>query len=302
MSWIYFQRKSTGTRTASLRLLEYAWKKCVKGFSHNGRAADEDISTLFQKYGKLCSFVGRGSSGSIFLSHKTQEWRPELRNSYAVKVYCRKADLGGTAYRRRVESEFYILSLLKHRNIIRTFDLLSLGDGGLCAILEYCSDGDLCSLIILSGHLEDPEADCFFKQLMQGVDYLHEMGVAHRDLKPENLLLSPSGCLKISDFGNAECFRLAWESDIYMSKTRRGSRPYLSPEQYLSEEFDPRSVDVWAAAITYLAMRTGRLPWKVATDNDECFKDYVACYKAGKGNCHIEDLCQVRMSFSFGVP
>lgn len=111
---------------------------------------------------------------------------------------------------------------------------------------------------------------------MCGANYLHEIGIAHRDLKPENLLLTSNGCLKISDFGDAECFRLAWETDIHMSRIRRGSRPYVSPEQYLDQEFDPRSVDIWAAAMTYLVMRTGRIPWKIATDQDESFRDYVA--------------------------
>ncbi|KAI3281830.1 hypothetical protein DTO002I6_9667 [Penicillium roqueforti] len=118
------------------------------------------------------------------------------------------------------------------------------------------------------GQLEKAEADCFFKQLMRGANYLHEMGIAHRDLKPENLFLTSNDCLKISDFGDAECFRLAWETDIHMSRTRRGSRPYVSPEQYLDQEFDPSSVDIWAAAMTYLVMRTD---CEEPDDDPNCF-------------------------------
>ncbi|KAF5857838.1 serine/threonine-protein kinase HAL4/sat4 [Aspergillus alliaceus] len=101
------------------------------------------------------------------------------------------------------------------------------------------------------------------------------MGVAHRDLKPENLLLSSRGCLKISDFGNAECFRLAWENQVHMSSKRCDTGPYISPEQYSNEEFDPRPVDLWAAGIIYVVMRSGRRPWKIANDTDECFRDYL---------------------------
>ncbi|CAG7930278.1 unnamed protein product [Penicillium olsonii] len=126
---------------------------------------------------------------------------------------------------------------------------------------------------------------------MRGVNYIYEMGIAHRDLKPENLLLSSNGCLKISDFGSAECFRLGWENQVHMSRTRRGSRPFVSPEQYLCEEFDPRSVDIWAAAMTYLVMRTGRIPWKIATDQDESFRDYVADRIVGKGHFFMEEIC-----------
>lgn len=51
------------------------------------------------------------------------------------------------------------------------------------------------------------DAKRFFNQLMNGVNYLHNKGVAHRDLKPENLLLDEHDNLKISDFGMATMFR-----------------------------------------------------------------------------------------------
>lgn len=51
------------------------------------------------------------------------------------------------------------------------------------------------------------DAKRFFHQLMNGVEYLHNKGVAHRDLKPENLLLDERDNLKISDFGMATMFR-----------------------------------------------------------------------------------------------
>lgn len=51
------------------------------------------------------------------------------------------------------------------------------------------------------------QAQQFFTQLMAGVEYLHNRGIAHRDLKPENLLLDEHDNLKISDFGMATMFR-----------------------------------------------------------------------------------------------
>lgn len=173
------------------------------------------------------------------------------------------------------------------------FDLLQIGGGRLCECLEHCSKGDLHSLIVAKGQLGNVESGCFLKQLIRGINYIHEMAIAHRDLKPENLLLTSSGCLKISDFGNAECFRLAWENCIQMSRTRHGLRPYISPEQYLME-FDPRSVDIWAAAVTYIAMRTGRILWNIASTDDESFRDYPADRRIGRGYFLIEDICHVK--------
>lgn len=47
----------------------------------------------------------------------------------------------------------------------------------------------------------------YWRQLLEGVRYLHGRGVAHRDLKPENLLLDANDNIKISDFGMATLFR-----------------------------------------------------------------------------------------------
>lgn len=51
------------------------------------------------------------------------------------------------------------------------------------------------------------EAQKYFKQIIAGVEYLHERGVAHRDIKPENILLDDNDDVKISDFGMATMFR-----------------------------------------------------------------------------------------------
>lgn len=294
-SWISFKKR---TKACSQPSADLEWEQW-NASQQTGIVAGENMAILAQKYGDICDIVGHGSSGIVVLSHKAQEWNPNIPRFYALKVFCHGPESSEIAYRRRVESEFYISSSLQHQNIVRTFELLQIGNDSLCECLEYCSGGDLHSLVVTSGQLEEAEAGCFFKQLMRGVNYIHEMGIAHRDLKPENLLLSPNGCLKISDFGSAECFRLGWEPHIHMCRTRRGSRPFVSPEQYLCEEFDPRSVDIWAAAITYIVMRTGRIPWKIATDQDEYFRDYVADRMVEKGYFFVEEICNVRYRSPF---
>jgi hypothetical protein len=293
--WMYFRRNLPNCRRACLRP-----SADLEGELRIQRPSDieitecENVTAVSQKYGRICGVIGRGSSGVIYLSHKVQEWPPNIDCLYAIKVFHPPTLTNETGYGNRISAEFSISSSLRHQNVVRTFDLLQIGSDRLCECLEYCSEGDLHSLIVAKGQLGETESDCFFKQLMRGINYIHEMGVAHRDLKPENLLLTSSGCLKISDFGSAECFRLAWQNCIHMSRTRRGSRPYISPEQYLNKEFDPRSVDIWAAAVTYVAMRTGRILWNIATTDDESFRDYLADRRIGRGYFLIEDICHVK--------
>jgi len=100
---------------------------------------------------------------------------------------------------------------MHHENVIQTVDLIQ-DDNKWCEIMEYMPGGDLYGRIF-HGTLTDPdEINCFFKQLIHGIAYIHSMGVAHRDLKPENLLLNEPGyILKITDFGVSEVFRTCFE-------------------------------------------------------------------------------------------
>ncbi|CEP20691.1 SAT4 [Cyberlindnera jadinii] len=248
--------------------------------------------TFAERYGKCQETVGKGTFGVVRVAHKrTQQGVESL---YAIKEFKRRPGESDNKYSRRLTSEFCISSSLKHVNIIETLDLLQDAKGDYVEVMEYCSGGDLYTLIIAAGKLEYVEADCFFKQLMRGVNYMHSMGVAHRDLKPENLLLTDRGTLKITDFGNGECFRMAWEKEVHMSGGICGSSPYIAPEEYTSEEFDPRSVDIWACGVIYMAMRTGRHLWRTATQDDEFYVKYLEGRKVKEGYEPIEQIKRSR--------
>ncbi|RMZ90765.1 hypothetical protein DV736_g2017, partial [Chaetothyriales sp. CBS 134916] len=247
---------------------------------------------LVQKYGKCQEIVGRGAFGIVRISHK-QEGNHELL--YAVKEFRRRPQETAKKYQKRLTSEFCISSSLRHPNVIHTLDLLQDSKGDYCEVMEYCAGGDLYSLILATGTLQVVEADCYFKQLMRGVEYMHEMGVAHRDLKPENLLLTTHGALKITDFGNGECFRMAWEKEAHMTAGLCGSAPYIAPEEYQGGEFDPRAVDVWACGVIYMAMRTGRHLWRLAKkDDDEFYARYLEGRRDEDGYAPIESLHRAR--------
>lgn len=249
---------------------------------------------LVEKYGKCQEIVGRGAFGIVRISHKPDPKDSRAELLYAVKEFRKRPQETSKKYQKRLTSEFCISSSLRHPNIIHTLDLLQDAKGDYCEVMEYCAGGDLYTLVLSAGSLQVAEADCFFKQLMRGVEYMHEMGVAHRDLKPENLLLTTHGALKITDFGNGECFRMAWEKEAHMTAGLCGSAPYIAPEEYSGGEFDPRAVDVWACGVIYMAMRTGRHLWRVARkDEDEFYERYLEGRRDEDGYAPIESLHRV---------
>ncbi|CAN3372563.1 hypothetical protein DIURU_004943 [Diutina rugosa] len=248
----------------------------------------DDHRSFSEKYGRCQEVVGKGSYGVVRLSHKDDE-------VFAVKEFKRRAQESPEKYQKRLTAEFSIMASLKNLNVIKTYDLLKDAKGDFCEVMEYCAGGDLFSLIIAAGRLEYAEADCFFKQLIRGVNYIHKMGVAHRDLKPENLILTQSGVLKITDFGNSECFKMAWEDEVHMSVGVCGSSPYIAPEEFTQEEFDPRMVDIWACGVIYMAMRTGRQLWKLADAKaDGFYAEYLEKRKQEGGYEPIESLKRAR--------
>ncbi|KAK9795666.1 hypothetical protein AB5N19_06276 [Seiridium cardinale] len=249
-------------------------------------------TTLIEKYGKCQEVVGRGAFGIVRISHKKVENGEKL---FAVKEFRRRPEETEKKYSKRLTAEFCISSSLRHPNVIHTLDLLKDSKGDYCEVMEFCSGGDLYTLVLAAGKLEVQEADCYFKQMMRGVEYMHEMGVAHRDMKPENLLLTSHGALKITDFGNGECFRMAWENDAHMVSGLCGSAPYIAPEEYIDREFDARAVDVWACGVIYMAMRTGRHLWRVAKkDEDEFYERYLEGRRDEEGYGPIESLHRAR--------
>ncbi|CAL9733861.1 serine/threonine-protein kinase HAL4/Sat4p [Monosporozyma servazzii] len=244
-----------------------------------------------EKYGRCQEVLGKGAFGVVRICHKKSANKELL---YAVKEFKKRNNESVEKYSKRLTSEFCISSSLHHPNIVSALDLFQDAKGDYCEVMEYCAGGDLFTLIIANGKLEYMEADCFFKQLIKGVVYMHDVGVAHRDLKPENLLLTSNGILKITDFGNSECFKMAWEKDIYLSGGICGSTPYIAPEEYTQEEFDPRPLDIWACGVIYMAMRTGRQLWTSAKKEDKFYLKYLKGRKEKNGYEPIELLKRAR--------
>ncbi|GIJ91496.1 hypothetical protein Asppvi_010462 [Aspergillus pseudoviridinutans] len=270
-------------------------------------------SSLAQKYGTCTEILHYGSFSSVRLYARKATSSPtgtSPKQLYVIKVFRRSSSPTIITHHRFEKS---LSSSLSHPNILRTIDSLLNDRDELCLVTEYCAAGDLCTLIATTGAtLTLSDINCFFKQIMRAIAYLHDRGIAHRDLKPENILLTAYGAVKLADFGSAVCLS---RSDASDSETETegepdggvaysycpprkllGTIPYIAPEELCEvQKVDPRAGDVWAAGLVYMAMRSRRLLWRMASEEEDGrYREYLVGRKGEEGYAPIEGLGEKR--------
>ncbi|KAJ7172570.1 Pkinase-domain-containing protein [Mycena filopes] len=213
--------------------------------SHTPSRASTNISSLrtlptHTLLKNTASGVVNKSGGSIFA---VKQFRPK------------RAGESEKEYQKKVTAEFCVGSTLKHANIIATVDIVS-DHGHYYEVMEY-APFDLFS-VVMSGKMCRPEIYCVFRQVCEGVEYLHEMGLAHRDLKLDNCVMTTDNVVKLIDFGTATV---------------------LSGEPY-----DPRKTDVWSVGIMFMCMVLRRFPWTIPNPKtDPSFKAFPPPRKPKRG-------------------
>lgn len=172
-----------------------------------------DDHGLQSKYGKLGRVLGSGAGGSVRLLKRNSDGV-----TFAVKQFRdRHSWESEKDYSKKVTAEFCIGSTLHHGNIIETMDIINEG-GRWYEVMEF-APYDLFA-IVMTGKMTKEEIACSFLQILNGVAYLHGMGLAHRDLKLDNVVVNDQGIMKLIDFGSAVVFRYPFESDIVLATGR----------------------------------------------------------------------------------
>ncbi|KAI9337780.1 kinase-like domain-containing protein [Obelidium mucronatum] len=272
------QTPTTDTATSATAKLDLALLSPSTSNLSISSSRSNSESSLSEKYGQTKSELGRGATAVVRLcTSLTGD-----NKKYAVKQFkSRRKDEDQKSYIKKLTSEFNISSSLIHENVVRTVDLIQDDRKKWCVVMEYSEGGDLFSKI-QSGLLVDSDlVDCFFKQLVRGVAYLHSEGVAHRDLKPENLLLDAScRILKITDFGVSTVFHLPLETVSNKSIGECGSGPYMAPEVFLGKPYEAAFVDVWAIGIIYYVMSYISIPWMSSRISDARYARYFESFGA----------------------
>ncbi|KAF1749670.1 hypothetical protein GCK72_026138 [Caenorhabditis remanei] len=175
----------------------------------------------------------------------------------------------------QIDNEYNIHRFLTendgHPNLVT---LLARGDGkrSTYMYMEYVEGGTVSSNMPKSGYPAST-AQRLFKQLINGIEYVHKKGFVHRDIKPDNLLLSSNGVLKICDFGFACSFRDEAGKELKLDE-RVGTEEYAAPEVSTEDEFDGQPTDWWSCGVTLFYMTIGSAPWKSAHWSDPAYNDW----------------------------
>jgi len=189
--------------------------------------------------------------------------------------------------RKHLLKEYTIGTLLHHPCIRETLDV-DLQDNSI--IFEYCPGTDFFNLI-KNNLLHNNDEILYFKQLIDGVSYMHNTGIAHMDLKLENILVdSVNKKIKIIDFGEAKVFHDSLHiSTIIPDKGLHGSLPYMAPEEFEDKEYNPDKIDVWACGIILFEIIYHAFPWYKACLSDEKYKKYLYNRSNNKLQCCLPD-------------
>ena len=198
--------------------------------------------------------VGRGSTGTVYLSHD-----PFYGRDVAIKLYHATSgdDAESRNARRMFMGEAKMVGKLQHPNIVPIFDAGE-EDGRRYVVTEHVHGARTLSAYCRSGSLLpiDQVVSIMYK-CAKALHYAHSRGVVHRDIKPSNILLTQDGDVRIVDFGIA----LVADSDVSRLEGVAGSPAYMSPEQVQGLELDARS-DLYSLGAVMYEMLCGQRPFR----------------------------------------
>ena len=197
----------------------------------------------------------------------------------------------------RLQREFEILFKVNHPNIVRARDFFQ-DENFYYTVMDFCEGDDLYNYVMKKGYLSEEESSFYFYQLINGVEYIHSLGIAHRDLKPENILLTNGHILKIIDFGLSNYF---YEGQRDLLSTPCGTPCYASPEIIKGFKYDGFMIDIWNCGLILYIMLCGYYPFYFDDNenNDTMFKNILECnieYPNYLSSCVVDLLKQIIVS------
>lgn len=217
------------------------------------------------------ALIGAGSFGKVYLGMDAVNGllmavkQVELPRGSAPNEERKKNMLSA------LEREIDLLKDLSHPNIVQ-YLYSSVDDDFLNIFLEYVPGGSVTALLRSYGAFEEPLVKNFVRQILQGLNYLHERDIIHRDIKGANILVDNKGGIKISDFG------ISKKVDGNLLTGKRMNRPslqgsvfWMAPE-VVKQTAHTSASDIWSVGCLVVEMLTGEHPWAQLTQMQAIFK------------------------------
>ncbi|MFS0704358.1 Stk1 family PASTA domain-containing Ser/Thr kinase [Cellulomonas sp. 179-A 9B4 NHS] len=221
---------------------------------------DDGSRILANRY-EVGELIGRGGMAEVHIGHDTR-----LGRTVAIKIL--RSDLArDPSFQNRFRREAQSAAALNHPAIVAVYDtgedLVTEATGVIAhvpfIVMEYV-EGHTVRDILRDGHaVPIDEAVEITAGVLSALEYSHHAGIVHRDIKPANVMITPTGAVKVMDFGIA---RAVADSAATMTQTQAviGTAQYLSPEQARGEQVDARS-DLYSTGCLLFELLTGRPPF-----------------------------------------
>ncbi len=226
--------------------------------SQHGHGSGHGPTLVGGRY-ELGELLGRGGMAEVRKGIDTRLGR-------VVAVKRLRTDLASDAtFQARFRREAQSSASLNHPAIVAVYDtgeeLASDGSGisQPYIVMEFVAGRTLRDILREGRKILPERALEITSGVLSALDYSHRAGIIHRDIKPGNVMLTPSGDVKVMDFGIARAISDA-SSSMTQTAAVVGTAQYLSPEQARGETVDSRS-DVYSAGCLLYELLTGRPPF-----------------------------------------